>query len=93
MAENEPITDYAADASIVTAETPAPEPAPTSVPTEITSAGKKRRTKAVAGTAAAETYVEPAPAEIPQIDARIRLEMEAGAAILRANQERLKQVQ
>lgn len=88
MTENDPIKDYAADAAVVAATVEAaPEPAP-----EITSTGKKRG-RPKAGTAAAETFTAPAPQEEVYIDERTRLEIEAGAAILRANQERLKQAE
>jgi hypothetical protein len=94
MTENDPIKDYAADAAV--AEAPAAaEPAPAApepVQAEVTSTGKKRG-RPKAGTAAAETFKEPEPAEEVYMDARTRLEIEAGAAILRANQERLKQAE
>jgi len=80
MNSEDPIKDYAADAA-VTPEAPAET---------VTSTGKKRTTRSF------KTTVEdtaPAPSAEPYIDARTRLEIETGAAILRANQERLKQAE
>lgn len=80
MNSEDTIKDYAADAA-VTPEAPA-EP--------VTSTGKKRTTRSF------KTVVEdaaPASSTEPYIDERTRLEIEIGAAILRANQERLKQAE
>jgi len=82
MNSEDPIKDYAADAAVTT-EAPAPVEA-------ITSTGKKKTTRSF------KTVVEetaPAPSSEPYIDERTRLEIAAGAAMLRANQERLKQAE
>lgn len=80
------VKDYVADAVI------APDPvAPDAAVPETAAESKKRRTRS--------TFKREEPAApsaepiVPLIEERTRLEIEAGAAILRQNQERLKKVQ
>lgn len=83
--DTEGVKDYAADAALASDPAVPDETAP-----ETTAESKKRRTRS--------TFKrEEAPAQseekVPPIEERTRLEIEAGAAILRQNQERLKKAE